>query len=214
MNILRMAYRSFHCLRCGSLLNENKGRSSKQIIKWINRSSLSNKELAEKVRDDTKEAPEWKKQKMAVRKKLEGQRWNPPKKISQEQMEALKLLKSNFPELSASDLAERFKISPEAVRRILKSNWRRTDDENKNANERWKRRGERIKEMYEKTEGTELVYNRIINGRKLVVGSSADASELIAKSVHTSRHFKRDNVAPEKNSTNKLYLLKRLSSKQ
>lgn len=153
-------------------------------------------------------------EKWQLEKKLEGQRWNPSKKISQEQMEALKLLKFNFPELSASDLAERFKISPEAVRRILKSNWRRTDDENKNANERWKRRGERIKEMYEKTEGTELVYNRIINGRKLVVGSSADASELIAKSVHTSRHFKRDTVAPEKNSTNKLYLLKRLSSKQ
>ncbi|QHS75711.1 mitochondrial ribosome assembly protein RRG9 [Saccharomyces paradoxus] len=214
MNILRIACRSFHCLRCGSLLNENKGWSSKKIIKLVNKSSLSNKEFAGKVRDDTKEIPEWKKQKMAVRKKLQGNRWNPSKKISQEQMEALRLLKFNFPELTASDLADRFKISPEAVRRILKSNWKRTDEENNNTHERWKRRGERIKEMYQKKENAEFVSSQIITGRKLILGSNANSSELMAKSIRTPRHFKHNNDIPEKKSTNKLYILKHLASKQ
>ncbi|EJS42092.1 YNL213C [Saccharomyces arboricola H-6] len=215
MNLLRVASRSFHCMPFGSLLNENKRSSSKGIIKLINKSSLSNKEFTGKVRDNTKELPEWKKQKMAVRKKLQGQRWNPSKRISQEQMEALRLLKFNFPEQTASDLADRFKISPEAVRRILKSNWKRTDDENKNTRERWKRRGERIKEIYETSEQeVDFISNRIVNGRKLIIGSSTDASELIAKSVRTYGNSKYNDKVPEKKSTNKLHLLKHLSSKQ
>ncbi|AJT05674.1 Rrg9p [Saccharomyces cerevisiae YJM1419] len=214
MNILRIACRSFHCLRCGPLLNENRGWSSKKIIKLVNKSSLSNKEFTEKVRDGTKDIPEWKKQKMAVRKKLQGQRWNPPKKISQEQMEALRLLKFNFPELTASDLADRFKISPEAVRRILKSNWKRTDEENNNTYERWKRRGERIKEMYQRKEDADFVSNQIVTSRKIVLGSNSNSPELIARNVRTFKHFKPNNSTPEKKNTNKLYILKHLGSKQ
>ncbi|THV04686.1 hypothetical protein K435DRAFT_774252 [Dendrothele bispora CBS 962.96] len=52
------------------------------------------------------------------------QGWNPPRKISREAMEGLRQLyhldKEKF---STPVLAERFKISPEAVRRILKSKW-------------------------------------------------------------------------------------------
>ena len=166
------------------------------------------------VRDNVKEIPEWKKQKMAIRKKLQGQRWNPSKKISQEQMEALRLLKFNFPELTASDLADRFKISPEAVRRILRSNWKRTDEENNDAHERWKRRGLRIKEMYQKNENMDHVANQIVTGRKLILGSNTNSSELIAKSVRTFKPFKHNNGISEKKSTNKLYILKHLSPKK
>jgi len=52
------------------------------------------------------------------------QGWNPPRKVSREAMEGLRQLyhldKNTF---TTPVLAERFKISPEAVRRILKSNW-------------------------------------------------------------------------------------------
>ncbi|KAK7462856.1 Required for respiratory growth protein 9 mitochondrial [Stygiomarasmius scandens] len=52
------------------------------------------------------------------------QGWNPPRKLSREAMEGLRQLyhldKEKF---STPVLAERFKISPEAVRRILKSKW-------------------------------------------------------------------------------------------
>ncbi|KAJ7126066.1 hypothetical protein C8R44DRAFT_119314 [Mycena epipterygia] len=50
--------------------------------------------------------------------------WNPPRKLSREAMDGLRQLHRVNPEtFSTPVLAERFKISPEAVRRILKSRW-------------------------------------------------------------------------------------------
>ncbi|KAF7318889.1 Acylpeptide hydrolase [Mycena chlorophos] len=50
--------------------------------------------------------------------------WNPPKKLSREAMDGLRQLHRMNPEtFSTPVLAERFRISPEAVRRILKSRW-------------------------------------------------------------------------------------------
>jgi hypothetical protein len=41
-------------------------------------------------------------------------------------------------------LAQHFKVSPEAIRRILKSKWKPNDEEYEDRMERWSRRGERI----------------------------------------------------------------------
>ncbi|KAF7325858.1 hypothetical protein MKEN_00436500 [Mycena kentingensis (nom. inval.)] len=50
--------------------------------------------------------------------------WNPPRKLSREAMEGLRQLHRLNPEtFSTPVLAQRFRISPEAVRRILKSRW-------------------------------------------------------------------------------------------
>lgn len=50
--------------------------------------------------------------------------WNPPKKLSREAMDGLRTLHNHDPEtFTTTALATRFKISPEAVRRILKSRW-------------------------------------------------------------------------------------------
>ncbi|KAF7316384.1 Acylpeptide hydrolase [Mycena indigotica] len=50
--------------------------------------------------------------------------WNPPRKLSREAMDGLRQLHRINPEtFSTPVLAERFRISPEAVRRILKSRW-------------------------------------------------------------------------------------------
>lgn len=59
----------------------------------------------------------------AIRKSFpEG--WSPPRKLSREAMDILRRLHHTDPEsFSTPILAERFKISPEAVRRILKSKW-------------------------------------------------------------------------------------------
>lgn len=57
-------------------------------------------------------------------KKEFPQGWNPPRKLSREAMDGLRELhhfdKATF---TTPVLAEKFKISPEAVRRILKSKW-------------------------------------------------------------------------------------------
>ncbi|KAH8113972.1 hypothetical protein DFH11DRAFT_286794 [Phellopilus nigrolimitatus] len=50
--------------------------------------------------------------------------WNPPRKLSREAMDGLRTLHAHNPETFTTPvLAERFRISPEAVRRILKSKW-------------------------------------------------------------------------------------------
>ncbi|KAF8190401.1 Neugrin-domain-containing protein [Mycena galopus ATCC 62051] len=50
--------------------------------------------------------------------------WNPPRKLSREAMDGLRQLHRVDPETFTTPvLAERFRVSPEAVRRILKSQW-------------------------------------------------------------------------------------------
>ncbi|EKM58053.1 uncharacterized protein PHACADRAFT_252029 [Phanerochaete carnosa HHB-10118-sp] len=50
--------------------------------------------------------------------------WSPPRKLSREAMDGLRSLHAHDPEIFSTPLlAEKFKISPEAVRRILRSKW-------------------------------------------------------------------------------------------
>ncbi len=50
--------------------------------------------------------------------------WSPPRKLSREAMDGLRSLHAHDPKtFSTPVLAQKFKISPEAVRRILKSQW-------------------------------------------------------------------------------------------
>lgn len=50
--------------------------------------------------------------------------WSPPHKLSRQAMDGLRVLHTHDPEtFSTPMLAERFRVSPEAVRRILRSKW-------------------------------------------------------------------------------------------
>ncbi|THH12147.1 hypothetical protein EW145_g209 [Phellinidium pouzarii] len=50
--------------------------------------------------------------------------WNPPRKLSRETMDGMRALHAQDRlTFSTSVLAERFRVSPEAVRRILRSKW-------------------------------------------------------------------------------------------
>jgi len=52
------------------------------------------------------------------------QGWSPPHKLSRQAMDGLRVLHMHDPEtFSTPMLAERFRVSPEAVRRILRSRW-------------------------------------------------------------------------------------------
>jgi len=65
--------------------------------------------------------------------------WNPPRKLSREAMEGLRTLHKHDPETYTTPvLANKFKISPEAVRRILKSNWEPSEERRKELTEREK----------------------------------------------------------------------------
>lgn len=100
-----------------------------------------------------KTLPPWKRQMFALREKFHDKGgWNPSKKLSREAMDGIRSIKDSNPELSSGDIASYFKISPEAVRRILRSKWRPSPSEQANISERWERRGQRLKEQKQETE--------------------------------------------------------------
>jgi hypothetical protein len=86
----------------------------------------------------------WQVQKEVLKKKFkEG--WNPPKKLSPDALEGIRHLHAVAPDrFTTPVLAEQFQVSPEAIRRILKSKWRPSPEEMEKRRERWDRRHDRI----------------------------------------------------------------------
>jgi len=86
----------------------------------------------------------WKVQKAALEDKFGEQNWNPRKRISPDALAGIRALHAKSPEtFSTAVLAEHFKITPEAVRRILKSKWQPNEEEAEERRERWEKRGEK-----------------------------------------------------------------------
>ena len=84
-------------------------------------------------------------QKDALKEKFGEQGWSPRKKLSPDTMEGIRALHEQFPQkYTTSVLAEQFKISPEAIRRILKSKWRATPEKMEERRARWAKRHDRI----------------------------------------------------------------------
>ena len=92
------------------------------------------------------EQEEWRIRKAALQEKFSNSPWNPPKKLSPDAMEGVRALHDRYPDhFTVPILAAQFKISPEAIRRILKSRWKpRNVEEEEDRLRRWDRRGERI----------------------------------------------------------------------
>lgn len=92
-----------------------------------------------------KDKEPWQVQKAALAAKVGEEGWNPRRKLSPDAMEGIRALHAQYPErFSTPVLAQQFKLSPEAIRRILKSKWRPSEEEAEERNERWERRGARI----------------------------------------------------------------------
>ncbi|KAI5303703.1 Required for respiratory growth protein 9 mitochondrial [Ascosphaera pollenicola] len=91
-----------------------------------------------------KKMPDWKTHREALKRKFpEG--WQPRKKVSPDTMELIRAMHHADPvTYSTPNLADEFKMSPEAVRRILKSHWRPTAEEAEERRERWEKREARI----------------------------------------------------------------------
>lgn len=102
-------------------------------------------DTAKKTLKKKKKKPEgWQIQKQALEKKFPGG-WNPPKKLSPDALEGIRHLHATAPDrFTTAVLAEEFKVSPEAIRRILKSRWRPSEDEMESRRQRWEKRHERI----------------------------------------------------------------------
>ncbi|KAI0542036.1 hypothetical protein GGR58DRAFT_453763 [Xylaria digitata] len=86
----------------------------------------------------------WQIQKEALKEKFpEG--WRPRKRLSPDALEGIRALHSQFPEQYTTEVLSRhFEVSPEAIRRILKSKWTPNSEEETRRQERWFNRGKNI----------------------------------------------------------------------
>jgi hypothetical protein len=95
--------------------------------------------------DKPKERPAWQKHKERIKEKIGGAAWNPRKRLSPDTLEGIRHLHQTQPgKFTTPLLAQHFKVSPEAIRRILKSNWKPSDAGADERLRRWEKRGETI----------------------------------------------------------------------
>ncbi|KAK3387622.1 required for respiratory growth protein 9, mitochondrial, partial [Podospora didyma] len=104
------------------------------------------KESKEEKEDDDEPPTKtnWRAQKEALKKKFpEG--WNPRKKLSPDALAGIRALHAQFPEVYSTEvLAKNFEMSPEAIRRILRSKWTPSSEEEIDRQERWFNRGKKV----------------------------------------------------------------------
>ncbi|KAJ5599126.1 mitochondrion organization and biogenesis protein [Penicillium hetheringtonii] len=111
-----------------------KKTTSKSETKTAKDNSTSDKD---KKKKDNAKKKHWKK------KFPDG--WNPAKRLSPDALDGIRHLHATAPDrFTTAVLAEEFKVSPEAIRRILKSKWRPSENEMEKRRVRWENRHERI----------------------------------------------------------------------
>lgn len=108
--------------------------------------SLSEKLQRASKQDDWEQAPreQWQINKAALKAKFpEG--WNPIKRLSPDALAGIRALHAQMPTVyTTSVLAENFQVSPEAIRRILKSKWSPDSEEETDRQRRWFNRGKKV----------------------------------------------------------------------
>lgn len=88
---------------------------------------------------------QWQIQKAALQEKFGSEKWNPRKRLSPDALDGIRALHAKFPDKFTTPLlAEQFKVSPDAIRRILKSKWKPSEEEQEDRMQRWDKRGETI----------------------------------------------------------------------
>ncbi|KAL9085863.1 MAG: hypothetical protein Q9159_004469 [Coniocarpon cinnabarinum] len=86
----------------------------------------------------------WQTQKAVLNEKFPTG-WAPPKKLSPDAQDGIRALHAHDPtSFSTALLSKQFEVSPEAIRRILRSKWRPNAEEDEKRRERWEKRGEKI----------------------------------------------------------------------
>ncbi|KAK0706406.1 hypothetical protein B0T26DRAFT_627341, partial [Lasiosphaeria miniovina] len=112
---------------------------------WESKRSKPVEEAEEGQDEDEKwTLPDWRAQKERLKEKFpEG--WNPRKKLSPDALAGIRALNAEFPDVyTTQELAKKFEQSPEAIRRILRSKWTPTAEEEIDRQTRWHKRGLKV----------------------------------------------------------------------
>lgn len=109
---------------------------------------LKEEERRQREKARLKARPDWAAQKAALKEKFpEG--WRPRKKLSPDALNGIRALHQQFPDTYTTEvLANKFEVSPEAIRRILRSKWEASPEEEEDRERRWHNRGVNIWQHY------------------------------------------------------------------
>jgi hypothetical protein len=111
---------------------------------------------------DPRELELWMLEKAAQEKKYGEEGFNPARKLSPEAIEGIRALHSQHPdEFTTAKLSQLFEVSPEAIKRILRSKWRPTAEEAIDRMRRWEKRHSKIFEA--KVEAGEIITKSMKN---------------------------------------------------
>ena len=100
--------------------------------------------IAEAEAQRKKTMEPWMRDKTALQAKFGAKGWAPNKRLSPDSLEGIRALHSSDPETyDTAMLSQHFQITPEAIRRILKSKWKPQPEEIEKRMERWEARGKR-----------------------------------------------------------------------
>jgi hypothetical protein len=148
--------------------------------------------------------PHWQTQKEALEKKFE-EGWHPRKKLPPDSLDTIRHLHATKPDVWTTPvLAEQFKISPEAIRRILKSKWQPSEEERERREERW---AERYKKIYSHMEELGLRRRkgewtaRVSDARKLGLEEKSIRQTFRRKSRSEPSEVRPDREAAPEQST-------------
>jgi hypothetical protein len=87
----------------------------------------------------------WQIQKRALESKFGEEKWTPRKRLSPDTVDGIRTMHASDPDkFTTPILADHFRVSPEAIRRILRSKWRPRAEEMEDRRRRWENRGEKI----------------------------------------------------------------------
>jgi hypothetical protein len=116
----------------------------------IDRHETNRHDKSNPEKDDWKpeSRPAWQVHKEAIKMKFpEG--WKPMKKLSPEAQAGIRALHAQYPDrYTTAALSAHFEVDPEAMRRILKSKWVPSPDEQMDRERRWFRRGKDVWNRY------------------------------------------------------------------
>lgn len=95
------------------------------------------------------ELERWKVEKANLYEKFKGAKWEPKKKLSPAALDGIRELHKSHPEYTTNKLSQLFEIDPEAIKRVLRSNWERDAATDEARMERWAKRGEKVYRRWE-----------------------------------------------------------------
>lgn len=146
----------------------SKAREDKKRVRVTAKPPVPNPAPKHHQRPFTEREP-WQIQKAALKEKFkEG--WNPRRRLSPDALAGIRAIHAQFPEeYTTSVLAKKFEVSPEAIRRILKSRWIPKEEEMLDRQRRWFLRGQRVWNRY-----AELGLKPPARWRKLGIGKEDD----------------------------------------